>query len=186
MILEKYPEAMVYEGVKYKINTDYRIAIECLRITEDDSISDYERSLAIIYLLLNTIPETNLDMILDILIQYLQCGKKPIATNEAKPPIDFDYQHDYQYIVASFLSDYQIDITDGYMHWWKFVTLVDGLGQNCVLSRIRDIRTCDISKYDAKTKSEVLKMRKQVALPIKKNNIEKQMDDEFLSELNLG
>ena len=38
----------VYDKL-YKINTDFRVAIECNNIAQDKSIGDYERALAIIY-----------------------------------------------------------------------------------------------------------------------------------------
>ena len=45
----KYPEYVKVGDKKYKINTDFRIAIECDEIAKDNSIGNYERALAIIY-----------------------------------------------------------------------------------------------------------------------------------------
>ena len=36
---------------KYKINSDFRVAIECDKVSKDNKIDDTERALAIIYLL---------------------------------------------------------------------------------------------------------------------------------------
>ena len=43
------PQYVKVDDKLYKINTDFRIALECNRIAEDDTIGDYERSLAVIY-----------------------------------------------------------------------------------------------------------------------------------------
>ena len=43
------PEYVKVGDNKYKINTDFRVAIECNRIARDKSIKDLERALAIIY-----------------------------------------------------------------------------------------------------------------------------------------
>ena len=43
------PEYVKVDDKLYKINTDFRVAIECNRIAEDETIGDYERSLAILY-----------------------------------------------------------------------------------------------------------------------------------------
>ena len=43
------PEYVKVEDTLYKINTDFRIALECNNIAEDKTIGDYERALAIIY-----------------------------------------------------------------------------------------------------------------------------------------
>ena len=44
-----YPEYVKIDNKKYKINTDFRVAIECNEIATDENISDFERALAIIY-----------------------------------------------------------------------------------------------------------------------------------------
>ena len=46
-----FPKYVIIDNEKYEINTDFRVAIECNRIAEDESIGDYERGFAIIYLL---------------------------------------------------------------------------------------------------------------------------------------
>ena len=43
------PEYIIVNGNKIKINTDFRIALECQRIAQDDEIDDYERACGIIY-----------------------------------------------------------------------------------------------------------------------------------------
>ena len=42
------PEYVKVGDKKYKINTDFRVAIECNNIAQDDSIGNTERPLAII------------------------------------------------------------------------------------------------------------------------------------------
>ena len=43
------PQYVKVDNKLYKINTDFRVALECNRIAEDTSIGEYERALAIIY-----------------------------------------------------------------------------------------------------------------------------------------
>ena len=43
------PEFVKIGAKKYKINTDFRVAIECNNIAMNDSIGEYEKSLAVIY-----------------------------------------------------------------------------------------------------------------------------------------
>lgn len=47
----KKPSYTKIDGKVFNINTDFRVAIECNRIAQDKSVGDYERALAIIYLL---------------------------------------------------------------------------------------------------------------------------------------
>ena len=43
------PEYAIVKGKRYKINTDFRVAIECDTIARNSAISEQERALAIIY-----------------------------------------------------------------------------------------------------------------------------------------
>ena len=45
------PEFIEIKNKRYKINTDFKVALKCEEIAEDSNINDMERALAIIYLL---------------------------------------------------------------------------------------------------------------------------------------
>lgn len=45
------PEYIEVHGKRYKINTDFKIALKCEDIAQSSDINDMERALAIIYLL---------------------------------------------------------------------------------------------------------------------------------------
>jgi len=191
----KYPEYAEVEDKKYKINTDFRVAIECNRVAEDETIGDYERSLAVIYLLfgddgLNT-PQ-HYEKLLELAKKYLLCGKEKVANTDEKP--DIDYIQDMDFIEASFMSDYHMDLSEENMHWWKFFNLLNGLsnselGNSCVLNRIRNLRNMNPNDIkDKKERDKLIKLQKQFAL--KKNQKkkkptekEKQSASEFLRML---
>ena len=46
--MNNYPEYVEVNGRQYKINTDFRVAIECNRIAEDETIGNLERALGVI------------------------------------------------------------------------------------------------------------------------------------------
>lgn len=194
----KYPQYVEIDNKKYKINTDFRVAIECNRIAEDETIGDYERVLAIIYTLygdegINT--PSHYEKLLELAKKYLLCGKELETRNRETP--DMDYIQDMDYIEASFMSDYRIDLSNEEMHWWKFCNLMNGLsnselGNSCILNRIRNIRTMDLSQIkDRKERDKLAKLKKELALkknkPKKKpNEKEKQSAIEFLKMLKNG
>lgn len=174
-----YPTKVDIDGTIIPIDTNYKTALRCLEVSEDSTISDSERSLAVIYLLCNDIPKVDLNKLLKKLQLYLQCGKTEVHPQGKK---DMDFKQDEQYIYSSFIFDYGIDLDKTEMHWWKFIELLNGLSSDCILSRIRDIRTMDISIYkDHKTRERLLKARQQVALKQKvvKTEKQKEMDDRF-------
>lgn len=178
-----YPEYVEIEGKRYKINTNFKVAIECNKIAKDTSIRDYERALAIIYKLygeegLNDF--NNHEKLLELAQKYLTCGKG-LSKNDGKP--DMDYEQDYGLIWASFLSDYNgLDIDKTDIHWWKFNELINGLsnsefGNCCILNKIREIRNKKLSEIkDPKEKDIYRKLQKEYAL--KENNDEKIATEE--------
>lgn len=187
-----YPEYADVNGKKYKINTDYRVAIECNKISEDKSIGDYERALALIYKLFGedglNCPQ-DYEMLLEKAKKYLLCGEEPDDDTKEK---DMDFVQDMKYIRASFRSDYGI-VLDGYMHWWEFYELINGLsnsefGNCCVLNRIRNIRTMDTKDIkDSKLLREINEQKKRFAL-VKEEPTEKQKESirKFYEQLKRG
>lgn len=166
-----YPEFVRIENKKYKINTDFRIAIECQDIATNVDIGDYERALAIIYKLYGDegIESPNhYEKLLELGTKYLSCGKEVEAKSNEEP--DMDFIQDMDYIEASFMSDYNIDLTNVKMHWWKFYNLINGLsnsemGNCCVLNRVRNLRTYDTKDIkDPKDLEKIKRAKQQVAL----------------------
>lgn len=49
--MNKYPKFAEIKGKRYKINIDYRVALECDKVSNNGKISKEERGLAVIYLL---------------------------------------------------------------------------------------------------------------------------------------
>ena len=186
--MNRNPEYVEIDGEKYKINTDFRYAIECNRIAEDESIGDFERALAIIYVLfgdkgINT-PD-NYEKLLKMAKKYLSCGKELESANE-KP--DMDFIQDYDYIETSFQSDYGINLEDTEMHWWKFMKLMNGLsnselGNCCILNRVRNLRNFDLKDIkDPRERKKIIEAQKQVAL---RKNIKKPTKEQRQSVENL-
>lgn len=175
-----YPKYVKIGEKKYKINTDFRVAIECQEIALDDSIGDFERALAIIYKLfgddgLND--SNNYEKLLELAQKYLSCGKE--VDNKTNEEPDMDFIQDMPYIKASFRSDYNINLDDEKMHWWEFYDLINGLsnsemGNCCVLNRIRNLRTFDTKDIkDQKELAKINEAKKQVAL--KKKEVKKEL-----------
>ena len=113
------PEYVKIGDKKYKINTDFRVAIECNNIAQDDSIGNVERAAAIIYKLFGDEGLDNpqdWDKLLELAIKYLTLNKDTSGVDN-NTEIDMDFSEDMDYIEASFMSDYRIDLTTEKMHW---------------------------------------------------------------------
>ena len=193
-----YPEYVEIDGEKYKINTDFRVAIECNEIALDTTIDDEERAMAIIYKLFGEkgLNDTDkYDKLLELAKKYLGCGKEAEDTNN-KP--DMDFVEDYSYIKTSFRSDYGINLDKEDMHWWEFFDLLNGLsnsemGNCCILNRIRNLRNYDLKDVqDTKDRQKIRKAKEMVALKrdlkSKPKPTQEQINNakEFLNALGYG
>ena len=176
------PQFVKVNDKKYKINTSFRTAIECNTIAEDKNITDLERGLAIIYKLFGDEGINNPDdyeKLLQLAQKYLLCGKEYDVENNEKQ--DMDYVEDMDYIEASFMSDFGIDLTSEDMDWWKFNKLINGLsnsemGNCCVLNRVRNLRNLNLNDIkDSKQREQLAKAKKMVAL--KKTQNKKDMTE---------
>ena len=187
------PEYVKIGDKKYKINTDFRIAIECNNIAQDDSIGNTERPLAIIYKLFGDEGIDNpqdWEKLLELGIKYLSLGKDTSGVDN-NTEIDMDFNEDMDYIEASFMSDYNIDLANTKMHWYKFYNLINGLsnselGNCCVLNRVRNLRTFDLSQIkDSKERKRLAKAKEKK----KKKNTKKEIEltkeqEESMNKLN--
>ena len=182
--MNNYPRFAQVKEKKYKINTDFRIALKCNQIATDGNIADEERALAIIYLLYGDEGLNNSqdwEDLIQIALKFLKCGKQEVNNEEE---VDMDFEQDWNYIQTSFFYDYNIDLTQTEIHWWQFYDLMVGLSEKCILNRVRFVRTYDISQIkDSKEKQKWIKQKELVALKKEKSSEEKRLDEIFERQL---
>lgn len=180
-----YPEYAEVKGIKYNINTDYRVALRCFEVIEDVDISDEERAIAIVYLLFGDVPMEYIEDFLRIAGNYLRCGEAEEVQESAEK--DMDFSADQKYIVASFMSDYQIDISRVDMHFWQYIQLIQGFTDRSVMSRVREIRNYDLNELkDPKSRQKMVKAKEAVALPQKLSRAEQKVVDDFEKLFEVG
>lgn len=181
----RYPEYAEVKGKKYKINTDYRVALRCFEVIEDSSISDTERALAVVFLVFGEIPMEDAQDFLRIAGDYLRCGEK--ETHQTTRKRDIDFNADEKYIVASFMSDYRIDLSSANMHFWQYIQLIEGLTENAIMSRVRDIRNYDLSDLtEPKARARMADAKAAVALPEKFSRDDQKAIDDFEKLFDVG
>ena len=167
-----YPEYVEVNNRRYKINSDFRVALECNKIAQDVNIGDTERALAIIYKLFGDEAldcEEDYEMLLKLAIKYLKCGEEDISNEKEEP--DMDFFQDEKYIKSSFKYDYQYNPYDlDYLHWYEFWNDLCNLSDNefgncCILNRIRQLRRIKPGKIkDLEERKKVIEAQKRVAL----------------------
>lgn len=181
--MNNYPQYIQVEDKKYKINTDFRVALECDEIARDDKIGDYEKALAIIYKLLGEEAlkdHSHHDKIMKLIMKYLRCGKSDEELNKEdnKQP-SMSLKQDQGYIKASFMSDYGIDLDKANLEWWAFNDYLTGLKEDCIMNRVRYIREESLDGKKGKEYDEWVKAKEQVALKYEKTYKELELDKKW-------
>lgn len=177
----KYPKYVKSNGKKYPINTDFKVALKCFEIINDSSIGDTERTYAIVYKLFGFIPEDNeMELFVEKAEKYLGCGETQEEQSSRNKDMDFNY--DWKYLVASFMSDYHINLNEENMHWYQFIDLIQGLTEDSVMSRVRELRNYDLSEVkDQKQRNKIITAQQSVALPVELTPDEQEAINEFES-----
>ena len=166
------PQYVKVDNKMYKINTDFRIGLECNKIALDESIGDYERALAIIYKLFGEegLDCQNKDRLCELAVKYLSMGKDE---NELKSNSNDNYELDFTkcegLIQSSFKYDYKYNPYElEYLHLYDFYNDLQNLsssefGNCCVLNRIQSILNTDISTIkDSKQASNLAETQRNL------------------------
>ena len=142
------PQYVKVDDKLYKINTDFRVALECNNIAEDKTIGEYERALAIIYKLFGEdgLDCENQNKLLELGMKYLLLGRdKNELKNEPHDKYELDFSKCVGLIKASFKFDYKYDPYElEYLHWYDFYNDLESLstsefGNCCILNRVTSI-----------------------------------------------
>lgn len=161
------PQYVKVDDKLYKINTDFRIALECNKIAEDTSIGDLERAMAIIYKLFGEegLNCENQNRLLELGMKYLLLGKdKKELKNDFQNKYELDFNKCIGLIKASFKFDYKYDPYElKYLHWYDFYNDLESLstsefGNCCILNRITGILNQEPKEIkDKKTRERLVK-----------------------------
>jgi hypothetical protein len=170
------PEYAMVDGKKYKINTDYRVALKCDEVARNPNINEYKKPMIIIYLLFGEIalknPE-NYEKFFKQAVKFLRLGN--LEDKEQKSVKDFDFEQDYRLVKDSVLAERGIDIEKENIHFWDFFDTLNGLTDKCILNRVREIRTYDTTGLSSKQKTRIEELKREFALEEKVTLSEKQM-----------
>lgn len=116
-------------------------------------------------------------------VEYDLAGNpmKTTASNGKQEQAPYDIRYDGDYIYASFLQAYGIDLFDvqGELHWKKFNALLSGLPEGTKFMEVIKIRKWKAQKGDsAEYKEEMRRLQKDYALPYEVIE-EEEYEEEF-------
>lgn len=132
---------------------------------------------------LNLFTEVEKVQLLDLIYQEcISTKKRPKIRKPVVPVLDF--QEDGEYIYASFLQDYGIDLIEqqGKLSWKKFLALFDGLSDKTKIRTVMRIRGMELPEPNGRNQKQIqdlLELKAYYALPVKGNSGQKGLDALF-------
>ena len=186
MFLDSVPSSLMIGGTEYIINTDYRVWIRYQLMLfdseEDDPEELYQKILNLVFTDKKP-PQKDYEETTEQIMWFYRCGK-PLPKITGKNKETFSYEHDDGYISAAFRQQYQIDLDEVKLHWWKFYAYFLSLQDDTEIVKIMGYRSIEISsKMPAAQRNFYEKMKKHYKLPLKKSVEEKctRIEDALLN-----
>ncbi len=177
-LYECLPYSVEYKGRIYKIKPYFDNVLQVFGIYQDKVLSDMQKlDIACRLLLVGRIKLNESDKvgIINLIFETIISSKK----NDTDNTKSFDFLQDSQYIYASFMYDYGIDLfqQQAKLHWWKFIALFNSLSESSKMSQIISIRIRPIpapDKYNAEMIDSLMKAKAFYALTFTQEEREKQ------------
>lgn len=167
----KLPRSVYLKNEKFIINTDYRIFIEFEeRMQEQRDKQVIVDTLKSFYPAFFKIIRDNLLLeAVDKFLWFYNCGKeeKELPPKRSNKGVSraFSYKHDDLYIWGEFRRIYGVDLTQDYIHWWKFKAMWLCLPNDCEFNKIKGYRT-----YKGKD-NDILELKEYYKLPLSESEM---------------
>lgn len=188
-LTEPLRDEVVFERRKYLIYAPFDRVLEVQRLFREEELPDLVKVQQAIKMLtvnnrraLHIPPEMMQALLKEIFEQCINTQKRPDARTGKPPVLDFDY--DAEYIYASFMLDYGIDLIDmqGKLHWKKFISLFHGLSEQTKIREVMRIRSMEIPSFtgkNGKAIQEIQELKSYYALPIRGGGGQESLDALF-------
>lgn len=178
------PNTIMVDGKSYLVNTDFKvwlgfnIAIENDELTVNDLAKLFVNDIANIFV--NVSSQENL---IKAIMQFLT-NPNNIPRYDNGNERATDYLEDSEYIYASFMDAYGIDLCNTEMHWHQFKALLLGLPDNSRYKQILAMRCADLKDSKKKPEDIARENKRAWALPLsKKEKEEAEKKERRIAEL---
>lgn len=155
-----FPESVTVSGVEYPIHADFRTVLRCFEIQGRKAELSEDDILAMLRLFYDVKRMTATKEHINQMFWFFSCGRekekkkfprKIAGINDKRP---FDFEEDADLIYAGFMLQYGIDLQESDMHWWKFMILLENLGNGTRLQKVMEYRTIDTNNKDLSKKEK--------------------------------
>lgn len=167
---------VITDKSKFVINPAYDTVLEVQKLYKEDTLTEFEKIDQALKMLVRNKwnlrllnPEEKQKLLSVITQRYVEVEKRPQIKKSPFPVLDFEKDGDYIY--ASFMQAYRIDLIEeqGRLPWKKFLYLFNGLPADTKIKQIMRIRQMPVPEYNGKNSKEIQEineMKSYYALPV--------------------
>lgn len=180
------PREVNINGSIYPIDLSFDNVLSVIDLLNDNEVNDAQQIVAGLYMLLGQDLDCTLQEQADIFVmlfdtfinneqiddtEYDLEGNPMPHMQEDDNEALYDIKQDAQYIYASFLQCYKMDLFEqqGKLHWWKFKALLSGLSDDTKFKKVLEIRQMELpsGKGTGKQREAIKKIKRAYELKIK-------------------
>lgn len=167
---------VITDKSKFVINPAYDTVLEVQKLYKEDTLTEFEKIDQALKMLVRNKwnlrllnPEEKQKLLSVITQRYVEVEKRPQIKKSPFPVLDFEKDGDYIY--ASFMQAYRIDLIEeqGRLPWKKFLYLFNGLPADTKIKQIMRIRQMPVPEYNGKNSKEIQEineMKSYYTLPV--------------------
>lgn len=175
ILSEPFSDIITYDGKRYQTNAAFDVVLLVQRMYKDPELENadkieiaLENLLAQNYRIRGKNLQWKAGLLEAIMKSQIELPQRPSAGTQ-KRLVDFEL--DGEYIYASFLQDYGLDLIEqqGKLHWKKFIWLFQGLSEKTKIKEIMRIRGTEEprpNQYNQKELQRIRELKSYYALPV--------------------
>lgn len=174
----KFKDEYEIDGVVYEVNASFDVILKIIKLLDDERVHELARpGIGLKLLLGSTLEEyefeDRINIFKDICEMYIEFEKpktdrlgNPMPAPKQENNQVLDYEQDAEYIYASFMQAYGIDLIDeqGKLHWNKFKALLNGLPKGTKVVEVISIRSWKPSDDKKKRNATMRELQKTFRL----------------------
>lgn len=165
---------VIFNGRRYRVNAAYDTVLAVQDLFRDDKLYEADKiNQALKMLVSNRFKvwclsiEDKTELLKEVYRTQINLPERRHAGSRQRL---IDFRLDGEYIYASFMQDYGIDLVEqqGKLHWKKFIALFQGLSGDTKIKEIMRIREMELpepNRHNQKERQNIMELKSYYALP---------------------
>lgn len=133
------PTSLEICGKKYKIRSDFRVALLIFEAYNDSELSNKEKFIICLESLFEDVPDNdNIEEAIRKAVWFLDGGDMPKSKKAQTKLMDWEQDQSIIFPAINKVAGYETRTVD-YLHWWSFLGLFNEIGEG-LYSQVMNIR----------------------------------------------